>query len=238
MITQILPQSTALRKALAWGVHLFTATGAVWGLLSLIAIHEHQWRVAFIWIAVSILVDSVDGSLARWLRIKEHTATFDGALLDNIIDYLTYVIVPAFFFYEAGMLPPQAVLAGPILIVLTSAYQFCQPDAKTADHYFTGFPSYWNIVVIYLFLLGLNPWINLGFIVFFSILVFIPIKYVYPSRTRLHQRLTLLLTAIWGVIGVIILFQYPHVSLWLVWASFLYIAYYVGLSLAPMLKPR
>ena len=227
-----------LSKFLAWSTHLFTASGAIWGLLSILAISSHQWLLAFTWMAASVFVDSFDGLLARRVRVKAVLPEFDGALLDNMIDFLNYVFVPAFFLYEADILPPQYALVGAVLILLASSYQFCQDDAKTEDHYFKGFPSYWNIMVYYMFILSLDGWINLSITVLLTALVFVPIKYVYPSRTKLHQKLTMALAALWGIINIIILTQYPVFDRWLVWASLLFAVYYCGLSLYSTLKTR
>lgn len=223
-------------QLLAWSAHLFTATGAIWGLLALLAITNEEWIWSFAWMGVAILVDSFDGILARRLRVKEVLPGFDGALLDNMVDYLNYVFVPAFFLARADMLPPQISLVGAALILLASSYQFCQSDAKTEDHYFKGFPSYWNIMVFYMFILSLGGWINLAIIVLLSALVFVPIKYIYPSRTKVHQGLTLTLSAVWGVVNVIILLTYPAHAPWLVWVSLFFALYYTGMSIYVMLR--
>lgn len=216
---------------LAWGVHLFTASGAVFGLLSIIAITGEQWMQAFLWMALAIAVDSFDGALARRFRVKQVLPNFDGALLDNIVDYLNYVIVPAYFLYAAGLLPQEFAIIGAAVTVLVSAYQFCQEDAKTDDHYFKGFPSYWNIAVFYLFILGLSPWLNLALVIFLSILVFVPIKYIYPSRTETNQRLTIFLGIIWVLSSLAIIVQYPEPHPLVIAISLFYIAYYFALSL-------
>jgi phosphatidylcholine synthase len=229
---------TRLRKFMAWFAHLFTASGAIWGFLSILAISNHQWILAFAWMSASILVDSFDGLLARRVRVKSVLPDFDGALLDNMIDFLNYVFVPAFFLYEADILPRQYALVGAALILLASSYQFCQDDAKTEDHYFKGFPSYWNIMVYYMFLLSLNGWINLSITLLLSALVFVPIKYVYPSRTKMHQRLTMFLACLWGIINIVILADYPLHDRWLIWASLLFAVYYCGLSFYAMAKDR
>jgi phosphatidylcholine synthase len=223
-------------QLLAWSAHLFTATGAIWGLLALLAITNEEWVWSFGWMGVAILVDSLDGILARRLRVKEILPGFDGALLDNMVDYLNYVFVPAFFLSQSDMLPPQIGLAGAVLILLASSYQFCQSDAKTADHYFKGFPSYWNIMVYYMFILSLGGWVNLAIVVLLSALVFVPIKYIYPSRTQIHRGLTLTLSALWGVVNVIILLTYPTHAPWLVWVSLIFALYYTGMSLYAMLR--
>jgi phosphatidylcholine synthase len=226
-------------KLLAWSAHLLTATGALWGLLALLAITSEQWILAFAWMAVAVLVDSFDGILARRVRVNEVLPEFDGALLDNMVDYLNYVFVPAFFLVAGDLLPPPMSIPGAMLILLASAYQFCQNDAKTEDHYFKGFPSYWNIMVFYLFMLRLNVWINLAVVVLLSALVFVPIKYIYPSRTAVHQGLTMALAVVWGIINIVILATYPNQAPWLIWVSLLFAVYYTGMSLYAMyLSPR
>jgi phosphatidylcholine synthase len=222
-----------VRVALAWGVHLFTATGAIWGLLGLIAIFEHNWKMMINYMIIAILVDGFDGVLARWADVKKYASGLDGALLDNILDYLNYVVVPALFLVEADVLPYGVRYFSAFCILLASAYQFTQTDAKTDDHHFKGFPSYWNIVVLYMLIMNLQPWVNFAFLMAFSVMVFIPIKYIYPSRNSYLRTLTLALTYIYAAIGIWGLIQYPNQPDWIVWASFLYIAYYLVLSLIP-----
>ncbi len=221
---------------LAWGVHFFTATGALWGLLAIMATMQHQWQAAFFWMGLAALVDSLDGTLARRFKVKGLLPGFDGALLDNIIDYQTYVIVPAIFLYEANLLPASATIAGVAMVVLASAFQFCQSDAKTDDHTFKGFPSYWNVVVFYMFMFDANPWSNFWILAILTVLVFIPIKYLYPSRMVRYQKLTLSLTTVWGILCLIVWLQYPVFAPWMLWASLLYVVYYVGLSLYMMVR--
>jgi phosphatidylcholine synthase len=224
------PVSGARRLA-AWGVHLFTACGAVAGLLAVIAIMQEKWVVCFAWLMVAAAIDSLDGYLARLARVKDVLPGFDGALLDNIIDYFTFVMVPALIFFEAGLLPHRLALAGAVLAVLASSYQFCQADAKTGDHFFKGFPSYWNVVALYLFLFDFNPWLNLAIIVALALLVFVPIKYVYPSRTPRYRRLTVALAGVWGALLIFALVQYPEPHRGILWVSLLYVGYYAVLSL-------
>lgn len=236
MINLTLPPNPFFRKALAMGVHLFTATGAIWGLLALVAIFRHDWRLAIFWMILAMFVDGFDGMLARWADVKTYARNIDGALLDNILDYFNYVVVPALFLVEADFLPDGFRWAGAIAILLTSAYQFTQVDAKTdetEEYFFKGFPSYWNVMVLYMLVMGLNPWLNLAFLALFNVLIFVPVKYVYPSRNTRLRRLTLILSYLYAVIGVWSVLQYPNVPQWAVWASFIYVAYYVALSLWP-----
>lgn len=221
---------------LAWSVHFFTATGALWGLLAIMATVQHQWQSAFFWLGMAALVDSLDGTLARRFKVKGLIPGFDGALLDNIIDYQTYVIVPAIFLYEADLLPASATIAGIAMVVLASAFQFCQADAKTDDYTFKGFPSYWNVVVFYLFMFNANHWVNFWVIATLTVFVFVPIKYLYPSRMIRFQKLTLTFTTLWGLLCLMIWLQYPNFQPWMLWASLLYLVYYVGLSLYMMVK--
>ncbi len=226
------------RRVAAWLVHLFTASGAVLGLLTLSAIHRGQYLLAFWLMGWAIVVDSVDGILARRAMTKVAAPKIDGALLDNIIDYLNYVIAPAFFLLEGGLLPPGGWrYFGAGLIVLASAYQFTQPDAKTKDHFFKGFPSYWNIVVFYLFFWQTSAWTNLILVIILSILVFVPIKYVYPSRLDYlsHnvgvQWAMLIATLLWGFATAAMLWLYPNPNRILVAVSIGYAICYVLISL-------
>ncbi|MCC7117269.1 MAG: CDP-alcohol phosphatidyltransferase family protein [Anaerolineales bacterium] len=226
-----------IRVILAWGVHLFTASGAVWSLLAILAIFEKDWKMMIVWMIVGMLVDGFDGMLARWADVKKYANGLDGALLDNILDYISYVLLPALFFIKADVLPESLRLFGACSILLTSAYQFTQTDAKTEDHHFKGFPSYWNIVALYMLLLELSPWLNFWVLMLLNVLVFVPIKYIYPSRNNYLRRLTLVLTYLYGAIGIWGLLTYPNHPRWLMWLSFLYAIYYIVLSLIPKHKP-
>ncbi|HLO15114.1 MAG TPA: CDP-alcohol phosphatidyltransferase family protein, partial [Anaerolineales bacterium] len=217
-------------------VHLFTATGAVWGFLTLLAVFNQNWRAAITWMIVAMFVDGFDGMLARWFHVKEYARQVDGGLLDNIIDYLNYVVVAALILIKAPHLMPDGLgMAGAVSILLTSAYQFTQVDAKTDEQsfFFKGFPSVWNFLVIYMMLLGLDPWINLILLVICNVLVFVPVKYIYPSRNTRLRKLTLGLTYLYGVVGVWGLLQYPSVPQWIVWISLVYVVYYGLLSFFP-----
>lgn len=225
-----------LRLAAAWGVHLFTATGALWGLLGILAIFDRNYKMMIVWMIIAMLVDGFDGMLARWADVKKYAPGLDGALLDNILDYLNYVLVPVLFLLEADLLPQPVRLLTACLILITSAYQFTQSDAKTDDHHFKGFPSYWNVVALYMLLMNLQPWVNFAFLISFNILVFVPIKYIYPSRNSTLRQLTLILTYIYAAIGIWGLLMYPHTPGWIVWVSFVYVAYYMILSLLPKKK--
>jgi len=236
-MTEIQPGSR-VRSIYAYSVHLFTATGAAFGFFALLAVIQHEWKLMIIWMIATMLVDGVDGFLARWADTKTYAPKIDGALMDNIIDYFTYVIVPALFFYESDVLPPGWGIVIACAILLASAFQFSQTEAKTEDHFFTGFPSYWNIVAIYALILGLNPWLNLAILLVLIALVFVPIKYVYPSRSTQMQKLTLALIAVYFVIAVWALILYPNIPSWMIVVTFIFFGYYFGLSLWLTFKTR
>lgn len=225
-------------RLLAWLVHLLTATGAIWALLSIIDINQQQYGRAFLWMAIAVVIDSLDGYIARVANVKRVLPDFDGALLDNIVDYLNYVFVPAYFLYAAGLLPEQLSLVLPILVLLASAYQFSQADAKTEDHYFTGFPSYWNVVVWYMVMLGAAPWLNSLVLLILVVMVFIPFKYIYPTRTNVLPRLTMWLGLVWALLCVAIMIRYPNQSTWMVWLSLFYPIYYYALSFYSMYRKQ
>jgi phosphatidylcholine synthase len=231
MTAHSLPPATPVRRIFAWSVHAFTATGAVWGLLSILAIHRHDWRMSFIWIVVAILVDGVDGGLARLAHTRHYISTLDGALLANIVNYLNYVIVPAFFLIEAGLVPDSLALPVAAMVCMTSAYQFSQTNARTPDHYITGFPSYWNVLVLYLLVLDLGEWVNLFIFVLCGILVFVPVKYVSPPRTAYMRPVTMAFSYIWGAVGFWGLMQYPNVPAAALWVTLVFIVYYAVVSL-------
>ncbi len=180
--------------------------------------------------AATVIVDATDGWWARFVRVRELTPTFDGALLDNIVDYVTYVFVPVLFVVWARLVPaPFGAVVGSGMLV-ASAAGFCRGDAKSPDHFFTGFPSYWNIVVFYLFAARLGPALNAAVLVTLAALVFVPIGYVYPSRTRTLQGLTVLFGCAWGLLVLAMIWRVPDVPRTWLAVSLLFPLYYTILS--------
>jgi phosphatidylcholine synthase len=227
-----------VRKALANGVHLFTATGAMWGLLTLLAVWDGNYKLAIVYIIAAMLVDGFDGVLARWFDVSAHASWIDGGLMDNIIDYLNYVLVAALLLIRVPNLMPQGLeMAAAVSILLTSAFQFSQVEAKTDEqsYFFKGFPSVWNFLVVYMMLLGLNPWINFVALVICNVLIFVPVRYLYPTRNARMRRLTLVLTYLYGALGVWGLLQYPDVPGWVVPVSSIYVVFYAAMSFFPKL---
>jgi phosphatidylcholine synthase len=215
----------------AWLVHLYTALGAVVAFLTILRIEQQDFRTAFWLMTLAVVIDASDGTLARLARVKERITSFDGDRLEDIVDYANYVIVPSLLLLRADLLPPQDALWIAALPLIASAYGFCQKEAKTADHYFLGFPSYWNLVAFYLYVLGTPPWINAFLIIALCILVFVPIRYVYPSRSIRYRAVTNSLGVLWAILIVFILYTLPRPPRAVVLASLFYPVYYVLLSL-------
>jgi phosphatidylcholine synthase len=220
---------------LPWTAHLYTALGAVAALLATVALFDNDFRTTFFWLGVQIFIDSTDGLLARAVRVKERLPGFDGALLDNIIDYITYVFVPVLIILRADLLPERwAVLVGSA-VLLASAYGFSRTDAKLevrgAEHFFTGFPSYWNIVALYMYVFGLPRAMNAAILLGFAILVFVPLRYVYPSRTTTLRGVTMVLGFLWGAITIWVVWRLPATDGPWAALSLVFPVYYMLLSL-------
>jgi len=217
----------------AWAVHLYTALGAVLGLLAINYVARDNWRGAFVMMAIAVAIDASDGTLARALRVRERIPFFDGAMLDNIVDYLNYVAVPIFLMMHAQILPSTvagAMVAG--FAMVASAYGFSRVDAKTEDNYFRGFPSYWNLAALYLYCLGFAPGPNAAIVALLALMVFVPIKYIYPNRTEPMRPLTLTLAAIWAVATAAMLPMLPAHSNILLYTSLAFVVYYFVMSFA------
>ncbi len=217
--------------AAAWMVHLLTASGAFFGLLALRATAEGAFVAALAWMAVTVAIDGVDGALARRGRVKHFLPHFDGALLDNMVDYFTYVLVPAYFLLHVEIAPPPWRLPLAAAMILSSAYQFCRDDAKTPDHAFTGFPSYWNVLVFYLYMLHWPVGVNILLTLLCALGVFVPIRYLYPTRTPFLRPVNIGLGLLWAALLLAALQRYPIGHETLMSLSFFYIVYYLAFSI-------
>ena len=230
---------TRRQLAVGWMVHAYTAIGSVLALLVIVAALEGN-TVRALWILlVALIVDGTDGMLARRLKVKQTIPGFDGARLDDIVDYLTYVFAPVMLLWVGGHLPDGTLgVVVAALPLLASSYQFCRVDAKTDDHYFLGFPSYWNVVAFYVVILDLSPVITAVLLVSCAALVFVPIKYIYPSRTTVFRKLNLTLAGLWVVLYAVILLRLPEPGLIAISLSLSYIAYYLLASIYLTVPPR
>ena len=193
----------ALVRTAAFGVHVLTAIGAALALMSLFAAAERRWSPMFLWLGLSLIVDTIDGPIARRVRVAQVLPRWNGDVLDLVVDFLTYVFVPAFAIAAGGFWPdPGGVLAG-ILIVTTGVLYFADREMKTADNYFRGFPAVWSIIAFYLFLLRPGPWIAGALIVLPAVFTFVPIVFIHPFRVVRLRALSAVLLAIGGVLVIV-----------------------------------
>lgn len=222
------PRPAPQQLAAAWSVHLFTATGAVVGAMALLAIFAGAWQRAALLMLVALAIDSVDGTLARRARVSEVIPGFDGRRLDDMVDFFNYVLVPVVFVVAAGLVSSWLWI---VPTILASAYGFSQADAKTDDDFFLGFPSYWNVVVLYLWVLGVGPAPSAVVLAVFSVAVFVPLKYVYPSKAPRLRRTTNTLGAVWVVLFALAVAFPERTGRWhLAEATLAYPVYYLAIS--------
>jgi len=216
------------RRTLAWAVHALTASGAAVGLAALLETAAGAPRAALLWMLVALAIDSVDGTLARRVGVERVVPRIDGRRLDDIVDYLNYVIVPVFFLASTGRVEPLVLAGAP---VLASAYGFSQTAAKTEDGYFLGFPSYWNVVALYAFLLDVSAALTTAWLVGLSVGVFVPLKYLYPSQMTAWGRVMNGGAALW-ILAVSALLLWPGLpgATALAWVTLAYPVAYVALS--------
>ncbi|MFM7121050.1 MAG: CDP-alcohol phosphatidyltransferase family protein [Gammaproteobacteria bacterium] len=216
------------RVILAWAVHAYTALGLVCALLALRALGASDPEAVFFWLVVAFAIDASDGVLARRVRVDLHTPHFSGRKLDDITDYLNYTFVPVCLIGHLGLVPDAAwpVLA---FALISSVYGFCSDVAKTDDGYFTGFPSYWNVVAFYLYLLTPPGWLASAIVLMLACMTFWPTRYLYPSKNPIGQRLGLVGGVAWAVVCVGLLWVEQPAPV-LVWLSLLYPAWYLGFS--------
>ena len=226
------------RKLLAWGVHIFTATGVIVGLMALVAIIHRDFRAALLWLFVAVLIDTVDGTLARLVQVKQVLPNVDGRMLDYVIDFTNDVIFSALFLYQAGLLPSSVRLVCCAAILLVSCYHYTNLKAITDDFHFRGFPAMWNFVVFYLFVLGLDPIWNVVVIAVFCCLHFVPIDFIYPTRTVRLKKLTFSLVLLLAVVNLIILIQQPLRNSVLLAISLLIVGYLMAMSLYQTYRAR
>ena len=211
----------------AASVHLLTASGAVLALLALRAVHDGDWRTMFVWLGVALIVDAADGPLARKFEVKTVLPRFSGERLDLIVDYLTYVAVPAYALTEAPLLPEAARFPAAAAILLSSLFHVADLHSKTEEGYFVGFPAIWNIVLLYLFALGLQPYVALALVALFVVATFVPILAVHSFRVANLRPLTCLVTLLWAAAATVAIANGFPSPLWvqaLLVATALYLA--------------
>lgn len=224
------PRASRARIAACWAVHAYTASGAVAALAALAAVAAGRIAEAFGWLYLAAVIDATDGSLARAARVKDYLPEVDGARLDDLVDFLTFVVVPLFLLLETGLLAgwPGALAAA--VATLASACRFCHVEAKTEDHFFTGFPSYWNVAALYFVVYEPPPVLCAAITLVLAALVFAPLRFIYPSRTARLRSWSVGLGVVWAVAVAAILLRLPERSPGLATLSLAYPAYYTAVS--------
>ena len=221
----------------ALGVHLFTATGAVFAMLAMLAASEAKWSLMFLWLIVAFGVDGIDGALARKYDVKKNAPRFDGVLLDLIIDYLTYVFIPAFALFKSGLLPGWTGWFAIFVITFASAMYFCDSNMKTKDNSFHGFPGCWNMLVLVLFALSPNFWIILIIVAALAVAMFLPLKFIHPVRTKRWRWLSLPLSLGWIFFAVWAARVDFHPQSWAHWGLVITSVYLVCAGIVQQIIP-
>ena len=224
------PQSQS-PAALAFAVHIFTASGAALGLLALLAAVASNWPLMFTYLGIALFVDGIDGALARRFDVANRLPRWSGDTLDLVVDFTTYVFVPAYAVAAGGLLPPLAAIPLAIVIVVTGALYFADRSMKTADNYFSGFPAVWNAPVFYLFLLRPDPWIAATAILVLAVLTFVPIPFLHPFRVRRFRVFNALLIVAWAVLAVVALVRDMSPGPWVTGALCAIALYFLGAGL-------
>jgi phosphatidylcholine synthase len=172
------PRKVTWPQARAFSVHLLTASGSFLAFLSLVAASEQRWTAMFWWLGLALFVDGIDGPIARKLDVKEILPTWSGELLDNIIDYVTYVLIPAFALYQRGLMGEGLSFLSAAIIVVSSAIYYADTGMKTKENFFKGFPVVWNMIVFTLFVVGPGEWISFAVVVIAGIMTFLPVNFL------------------------------------------------------------
>ena len=195
------------RVLIAFAVHLLTLSGLLLALAAMFAASQQAWTAMFAFLGLALIVDGLDGPLARRFDVAAVLPRWQGAVMDLIVDYLTYVFIPAFAVLTAQIMPPVASAIAAGAICVSAGFYFADRQMKTEDHFFRGFPAVWNVAVFYLLAFGVNGIAALSLVVFFSVLSFAPVEFVHPLRVRRLRGLTLAVTAAWGLLAIAALLQ-------------------------------
>jgi phosphatidylcholine synthase len=192
-----------LAYARAFAVHIFTAAGAAFSLGAMIYAVRGEWVAMFVCLGIALFIDGVDGAIARKVRVAEVLPRWSGDVLDLVVDFTTYVFVPAYAVAAGGLLPDLLALPAGIVIVVTGALYFADRKMKTEDNYFSGFPALWNVAVFYLFVVKLPPWLAAAMVAALAVLTFVPFKFVHPMRVLRLRLVNVAALLLWSVLAVI-----------------------------------
>lgn len=215
-----------VKRAAGFSVHMFTASGGAVALLALYAAIERDFATCFAWLGLALFIDGIDGTLARAARVKETAATIDGEILDLVVDFLTYVLVPMVAVWRsADLMPTQVAFWIGLIVIIASALYFADTRMKTKDNWFRGFPALWNVFVLYLFVLRMPAFVNAAALLIATALMFAPIVFVHPLRVIKLRVLTIGLTVVWFGLASVAIAQRLEADAW-VKTGFVLIALY------------
>jgi phosphatidylcholine synthase len=222
---------TLLDYARAFLVHVLTASGAALALLALLAAVHGAFDAMFLCLGLALIVDGVDGTIARSIKVTELLPRWSGEILDLVVDFATYVFVPAYAIAAGGLMPPWLGALAGIVIVMTGAIYFADRQMKTADNYFRGFPTLWNVVAFYLFVLKPVPWLAATLVALLAILTFVPFKFLHPFRVVRLRTVSMAAVVLWSLLGAYALAQSLDPGPWVVAGLVVLAAYFLGVGL-------
>jgi phosphatidylcholine synthase len=222
---------TSLNYARAFSVHILTAAGAALALVALLAAARGGFEVMFLCLGIALIVDGVDGTIARALKVAELLPRWSGDTLDLVVDFVTYVFVPAYAIAAGGLLPPGLGPPAGMLIVMTGAIYFADRRMKTADNYFRGFPTLWNVVAFYLFVLKPEPWLAAGLVVLLAVLTFVPFKFLHPFRVARLRMVSMGAVVLWAILAAYALLRSLEPGPWVAAGLVALAVYFVGVGL-------
>jgi phosphatidylcholine synthase len=226
-------------RLLAFSIHVLTALGAALALLALIAATQDNWPLMFLWLGVALVVDAIDGPLARAINVKDALPRWSGEVLDLVVDYTTYVFVPAYAIAASELMPDVLAIPAALVVAITGTLYFGDRNMKTADNFFRGFPAIWNVVIFYLLLLRPPALLSAAAVALFAVLTFVPIRFVHPFRVRRFRPLTVALLTLWAVLAGAAVRQGLEPEFWITAALCLIAVYFLALGLvAPRGDPR
>jgi phosphatidylcholine synthase len=220
-----------LGEARAFAVHIFTALGAALALAALIYAVRGQWPAMFLCLGAALFVDGIDGTIARYLKVADVLPRWSGDVLDLVVDFVTYVFVPAYAIAAGGLLPEALAIPAGIVIVVTGALYFADRQMKTADNYFRGFPTLWNAAAFYLFLIKPAPWLAAAIVAGLAVATFLPFKFLHPMRVARLRKLNFVALVVWCVLATIAVLRDLDPGPWVAGGLIIVALYFVAVGL-------
>jgi len=225
--------ATPSKRIFAFSVHVLTAAGAAVALLALLAATHGDWPLMFLWLGVALVIDAIDGPLARAVNIAEVLPNWSGETLDLVVDYTTYVFVPAYAIAAGHLMPDTLAIPSAVAIAITGTLYFANRKMKTSDNFFRGFPAVWNLVAFYLLLLRPAPAVAAGTVALFAVLTFVPIRFVHPFRVRRLRTVTVALLTLWAALALAAVRQGLAPELWITIGLCVLAGYFLAIGLLP-----